>query len=171
MASGWRIASTYMSSNIRPAWAESRTSPVLSMPNSSKMTASFCSKHLPDPVLDRVLEDEVDRADDVGLADAIHPADALFEPHRVPGDVVVDHHMAELEVQAFPAGVGGDQDAGILGEGFLDPLALFHVHRTVQADDREPALRQKSSQHLLGGHELGEHQRLELRVAFFGWRR
>ena len=127
----------------------------------------FLLQHLPDPVLDRILEDEIDRADDVGLPDTIHPADPLFEAHRVPGDIVVDHHVAELEVQTLPAGIGGDEDAGILGECLLDSLALFHVHGAVQANYRESPLRQESTQHLLGGHEFGEYQRLEFRIPLF----
>ncbi|MBT9156885.1 MAG: hypothetical protein DDT37_01876 [Firmicutes bacterium] len=77
----------------------------------------FLLEHLTDPMFDRILKDEVDRADGVRLPDAINPANSLLEPHRVPGDVVVDHHMTELEVQALPAGVSGDKNAGIFSEG------------------------------------------------------
>ncbi|OQC20572.1 MAG: hypothetical protein BWX71_02539 [Deltaproteobacteria bacterium ADurb.Bin072] len=125
-------------------------------------------QYLTDPMLDRAFEDEVDRTNCVSLADTIHPADPLFEAHRVPGDVVVDHHVAELEVQTFPAGVGGNENTDILGECLLDSLTFFHVHGAVQTDDREPALGQESTQHLLGGNELGEHERLELRIALLG---
>src|SRR2546426_8174142 len=52
----------------------------------------------------------------MGLANTVHPADAMLQPHGVPRDVIVDYHMAELEVQTFTAGIGRDQDARFLGE-------------------------------------------------------
>ena len=52
----------------------------------------------------------------LGLADAVHPADALLQPHRVPGDVIVDDHMAELQIQTFTAGIGGNQKARRTGK-------------------------------------------------------
>ena len=59
-----------------------------------------------DPLLDGVGEDHVVDHDVVGLADPVDPADALLDPHGVPGQVVVDGDMTELEVEAFaPASV------------------------------------------------------------------
>jgi hypothetical protein len=49
-------------------------------------------------------------------------------------NIVVDHDMAKLKVQAFPAGVRGNKNAGVAGKSFLDPLAFFHVHGSVEAD-------------------------------------
>ena len=46
------------------------------------------------------------------LAVAVDAAHALFQAHRVPGDVVVDHHPAELEVDAFTRRLGGHQHLG-----------------------------------------------------------
>ena len=79
---------------------------------------------LTDPQLHAVLEDEVERLHRVLLADAVHTTDPLFDPHRVPRQVVVDHDVGELEVQALATGVRRDQDAGLLGEALLDPPPL-----------------------------------------------
>ena len=40
------------------------------------------------------------------LSDAINSSDSLFNPHRVPRQVIVDERPTELEVQAFGGGVG-----------------------------------------------------------------
>ena len=44
--------------------------------------------------------------------DATHP---LLKAGRVPRDVVVDHQVAELQIDALASGVGGDQEAGAVG--------------------------------------------------------
>ena len=58
---------------------------------------------------------------DLGLADAVDAAEALFQAVGVPGQVVVDHQVGALEVDAFAGGVGGDQDLDflVLRERFL----------------------------------------------------
>ena len=48
---------------------------------------------------------------DLLLADAVDAAEPLFEAVRVPRQVVVDHQVGVLEVDAFAGGVGGDQHA------------------------------------------------------------
>ena len=49
-------------------------------------------------------------------------AEALFEAVRIPRQVVVDHQVGVLEVDAFTGGVGGDEDAdlGVGAEERLD---------------------------------------------------
>ena len=65
---------------------------------------------LVDLALAGLLGDEVPEVADLGLADAVDAAEALLEPVRVPGQVVVDHQVGALEVDALAGGVGGDQD-------------------------------------------------------------
>ena len=74
--------------------------------------------------------------------------------------------MAELQVQALAAGIGGDQDLGLVGERPLGALALLQVHGAVEHHDRITTLLQDLRQHLLGGHELGEQQHLEGGIVF-----
>ena len=88
-------------------------SAALSTPNSSAMTASLVSRTSRTRCLDRVLQHQIDRANHMRLTDSIGPTDALFYPHRIPWHVEIDDDMAELQVQAFAAGVCGDHNAHI----------------------------------------------------------
>jgi hypothetical protein len=56
------------------------------------------------------LVEEVDHHHVVLLAVAMTAADALLDALRVPGQVVVEDQRAELEVDAFGGGFGGQQD-------------------------------------------------------------
>jgi hypothetical protein len=47
------------------------------------------------------------------LADAVDAADALDNAERIPRGVVVDDDVAELEVDAFAAGFGGDEETAV----------------------------------------------------------
>jgi len=60
----------------------------------------------------------------VHLADAVNAANALFDPHGVPGHVVVDEHAAGLQVQPLAGRLGAEQDLDrfALLEGALDCL-------------------------------------------------
>ena len=73
---------------------------------------------------------------DLGLADAVDAAEALLDPVRVPRQVVVDHEVGALEVQALAGGVGRDQDPGVdvLGEQLCDLAALLAPDAAVDGD-------------------------------------
>jgi hypothetical protein len=49
----------------------------------------------------------------VFLSDAVNPADALFDLHGVPGQVIVDHLVAKLQVASLTADFRGDQNIGL----------------------------------------------------------
>ena len=121
---------------------------------------------LADAELDAVLEEEIDGADNCLLADTIHAANPLLDPHGIPRDVVIDDDVTKLEVEPLAAGIRGHQDARFFGELFLDLLALVHAHAAVEAGDRDAAIREELRQHSLGGDELREHQQFDVRVAF-----
>ena len=74
---------------------------------------------------------------DLGLADAVDAAEALLDPVRVPREVVVDHEVGALEVQALAGGVGRDQDPGVdvLGEQLFSLGALITPDAAVDGDD------------------------------------
>ena len=55
------------------------------------------------------LVQEVDHDDVEALSIPVAPPNSLFNPLGVPGQVVVDHQRAELEVQTFGAGLRCDQ--------------------------------------------------------------
>ena len=81
--------------------------------------------------------DEVPQVADLGLADAVDAAEALLDPVRVPREVVVDHEVGALEVQALAGGVGRDQDPGVdvLGEQLFSLGALISPDAAVDGDD------------------------------------
>ena len=78
----------------------------------SSILSSSRVKTSPSRVL---LGDEVPQAADLFLADAVDAAEALLDPVRVPRQVVVDHQMCGLEVQALAGCVGGEQDLAVRG--------------------------------------------------------
>ena len=61
-----------------------------------------------DVALAGLLGDQVPEVADLGLADAMDAAEALFQAVGVPGQVVVDHEVGALEVDALAGGVGGE---------------------------------------------------------------
>ena len=137
---------------------------VLSTPNSSRMVASFSSRT------------SWTRSSTLSSKIRLNAFTGSFWPirstrpmrcsilHRVPGQVVVDDDVGELQVQTFATGVGRNKNSSLLCELPLDPPPFFHVHRTVKADDREAMLLQEVPKHVLRRHEFGEDQVLQLRV-------
>ena len=109
---------------------------------------------------------EIDGADHRLLANTIHAANTLLDPHGIPRDVEINNDVAKLKIQAFATGIGGNENADFLGECLLHLLAFVHAHAAVEARDGNAAIAEKLRQHLLGGHELGEHKQLHVRVAF-----
>ena len=75
---------------------------------------------------------------DLRLPDAMDASEALFEAVRVPRQVIVDHEMCTLQVDALACRVGGDQDADflILFEQLLDLASIVAEHAAVDGDDR-----------------------------------
>ena len=74
-----------------------------------------------DVALAGLLGHQVPQVADLGLADAVDAAEALLEAVGVPGQVVVDHQVGALEVDALAGGVGGQQHLhlGVVLEGLL----------------------------------------------------
>ena len=82
---------------------------------------------------------QVPQVADLGLADAVDATKSLLQPVRVPGQVIVDHQVGPLQVDAFPGGVGRHQHQRILvlREQFLNAFAFFAAHA---AADRHNSL-------------------------------
>lgn len=93
---------------------------------------------LEDLTLAGVDRDEVPEMADLGLADAVDTTEALLDPVRVPGQVVVDHEVGPLEVHTFPGRVRGDEDRAVLvlHERLLQLAALLPLGAAVNRDDR-----------------------------------
>ena len=81
--------------------------------------------------------DEVPEPADLLLADAVDAAEALLDAVGVPRQVVVDHQVRGLQVEAFAGGVGGEQDlaVAVLGELLGDLAALAAAYATVDRLD------------------------------------
>jgi len=81
------------------------------------------------------LGDQVPQVTNFGLVDAMDAAEPLFQPVGVPGQVVVDHQVGALQVDAFARGVGSHQQAhvGIGPEQRLEPAAFIAVGSPVDA--------------------------------------
>ena len=62
-----------------------------------------------------------------GLADAVDAAESLLDPVGVPRQVVVDHQVSALKIDAFACGIGGHQDLNfwIVLERFLRLFPLL----------------------------------------------
>src|SRR5205807_1339351 len=81
-------------------------------------------------------------------APTVDAAHALLQPHRVPGDVVVDHQPAELQVDALTGGLGRHHHLTVLAELALGVdararrVAVADLHAAVDRGDRQPPLAQ-----------------------------
>ena len=99
---------------------------------------------LEDAALDGVGGDEVEDQAVLALAVAVDAAHPLLEAVGVPGDVVVEQDVAELEVDALARGLGGDEDLDralaelLLGvEARARLVARADLHAAVDAADAE----------------------------------
>ena len=92
---------------------------------------------LEDLALAGVVGDEVPQAADLLLADAVDAPEALLDPVRVPRQVVVDHQVRDLEVQALPGSVGREQnlEGGVARELLGDLATLGATHAAVDRLD------------------------------------
>ena len=84
-----------------------------------------------------LLGHQVPEVADLGLADAVDAAETLLDPVWVPGQVVIDHQVGTLQIDAFTGGVGGKQHLHlwVVFEGFLRLQPLFATHAAVDDDD------------------------------------
>ena len=134
---------------------------------------------LQDAAFAGVGRDEVEDEAVLLLAVAVDAAHALLEADGIPGDVVVDHEPAELEVDAFARRLGGHQDLAVLAELALGVdararrVAVADLHAAVDLRDGEaplaelaqrPAVLAVAGQVVERVLVLGEDEQLHLRV-------
>ena len=77
----------------------------------------------------------------LGLADAVNTAEPLFDPVWVPRQVVVDHQVGALEVDAFAGGVRGQKDLHfwVVFERLLGLHPILAAHAAMDHDHSFPA--------------------------------
>jgi len=81
--------------------------------------------------------DHVPEMADLLLADPVDAAKPLLDPVRVPRQVVVDHQVGPLQVEALTGRIGGDQDdaLGVLAEAGLHGTTLQARDTTMDRGD------------------------------------
>ena len=114
--------------------------------------------------VDRVFEDEVERADGMCLSDSVDAADSLFDAGWCPRQVPVDDDMGELEIHALAAGVGRHEDVRGVPESLLGDGPLAQAHLAVDGGCWDSLGIKDVDEHLLRRTELGEHQDLQVEV-------
>ena len=87
----------------------------------------FAQQPFVDVAFARLAGDQVPQVADLRLADAVNTAETLLQPVGIPGQVVVDHQVRALQVDAFAGGIGGQQivDTGIVAELVFDRRAAY----------------------------------------------
>ena len=68
--------------------------------------------------------DEIPKMARSVLTDPVDPAEALLYSVRVPWQVVVHHHVGDLEIDTFPSCVGSDEDLDRVVGPETDPGSL-----------------------------------------------
>ena len=82
-----------------------------------------------------ILGDHIPDIDLSVLTVAVDTAHALLQTVGVPGDVIVDHQRAELQVDALTGGVGGHHDLSAITEDVFRLDASVHAHRAIDGHD------------------------------------
>ena len=97
------------------------------------------------PSLNGVGGDEVEDQTVVPLSVTVDATHALFEPVRVPGDVIVEKDVATLKVDTFPRCLGSYQDLdGALRETAVQRRAccrVRHVNLALMLPWMQPTLK------------------------------
>ena len=90
-----------------------------------------------DIALSRFLGNQVPQVAYFGLADAVDASEPLFNPVGVPGQIVVDHQVCPLQVDALPGSIGRNQKGDIffLCEPLLDLAAVLPLDPPVDGDN------------------------------------
>ena len=76
----------------------------------------FSSRRRSTSLLQGVAGDEVENEHLARLADAVDPADALLDRHRIPGHIEVDERVAELDIAALAAELGAKKHRHAVAE-------------------------------------------------------
>src|SRR5438128_7981510 len=89
-----------------------------------------------DFTLARLYGHQVPEMADFGLPDTVDAPETLLNTVGIPGQVIVDHEVSTLQVDAFACRVGGHQDLYILvlAKGFLGPGSLFPAQAAMNGD-------------------------------------
>ena len=99
------------------------------------------------------------------LSDAVDASHPLLKADGIPGQVVVDHQVAELQVDSLAGRLGGDAHLSLLVEPLLDPLAVGRWQAPWIVQVEYPQARRLRSEVVERVSVLGEDQELRAAVA------
>src|ERR1039457_889630 len=80
------------------------------------------------------------------LADAVDPANALLDRHRIPGHIEVDQCIAELNIAALAAGFRAEQYRNAIPEVGDGRILLRSTEAAVEPRERQTGDREKIRQ-------------------------
>ena len=105
---------------------------------------------------------------DLGLADAVDAPEALLQPVRVPGEVVVDHQVRALQIDALARGVRRQQHLHfrVVPERLLHRQAFLAPDAAVDDDD---GLLADHRHHAVGMHAPDGAARLQIFETHGSW--
>ena len=90
-------------------------------------------------VLARAGRDQVERVNRPALADAIHPADALFETHGIPRQFQIDDDPAgALEIEPFAGRISGQENRALAFREYPERCCPVLTRETTMQEDGGP---------------------------------
>ena len=112
--------------------------------------------------------DQVPEMTDFRLADAVDATKTLLNAIGIPRQVIIDHQVGPLQIDAFAGGIGGQQNLhfGIVLEGLLRLRALLAADAAMDDDNRVLPAQQRGDavfQIIQGVAMLGEDNELLVR--------
>src|SRR5262249_54859372 len=99
------------------------------------------------------------------LTDAVNASEPLFESGGVPGEVVVNHQPAKLQVYAFASGFCRYADLLFSAELFLGALPFMRIHTAVDVARRVSPAAEMFAKVVQRIAVLGEDKKLPSAVA------
>ena len=90
-------------------------------------------------MLARASRDEVERVNGPALTDSVHPADALFETHRIPREFQIDDNPARaLQIEPFACRISGQENRALACRECSQRRGSFLTRETTVQDGSGP---------------------------------
>ena len=97
----------------------------------------FIKQHPVHFALAGLFGNQIPKMTDLCLADAVDAPETLFDAVRVPRQIVIDHQVGALQINALTRCICGDQhlDIRVMGERFLCILTILASQSAMNADN------------------------------------
>ncbi len=115
-------------------------------------------QHVENTNIDGIPYREVENLNNMFLTNSVHPSDSLLNSHRVPGQVIIHKHMAELKISPLSSRFGANQNLrpDIVPESSHGAVFANSVKLPVKYVDSPPLSNQKALKIALSLSELRE---------------